>query len=167
MQYWYWRRGIMTTDIYLVCTLLVGGRGLCRYWAFASSPTMDKRRQEDLTLLQHIWINDKLPTFVRQIFEGSFLDDFSSRKFFNLGNKPIMNDDEVGEKFEELPHWGAGWLIDLKLFHKLGFPPAEGSSFTPISNLSRFTPFWLLSQKVMFTWNKMKKAKVICDKNGM
>ena len=61
-----------------------------------------------IPLSSSIFECDKLPTFVRQLFEGSFLDDFSSRKFFNLGNKPIMNDDEVGKKFEDLPHWGAG-----------------------------------------------------------
>ena len=89
-------------------------------------PPMDKRRQGDPTLLQHIWmwqidhICKENPMFVvREVF----LCDFSSRKFFNLGNKPIMNDDEVGKSLKSCPI--GRWLIDLKLFHKLGFPPSR------------------------------------------
>ena len=152
----------MHTASMLVCTLLGGD------WAFTTLPLMDKARQEDSSFpcSIYIWfwqIAHILKENLSQYLQGGF----TSRKFFNLGNKPIMNDDEVGKSLKSLAIGRSWWLIDLKLFHKLGFPPAEGSSFTPISNLSRFTPFWLLSQKVMFTWNKMKKAKVICDKNGM
>ena len=86
----------MTTDIYLVCTLLGGD------WAGIGHSA--SHGQEKTGGFCSIF--DKLCRFGKKIlayFQMEVSGDFSLRKFFNLGNKPIMNDDEVGKSLKSCP----------------------------------------------------------------
>ena len=113
----------MTTDIYLVCTLLGGD------WAGIGHSASHSHGQEKTGgFLQHIWQIDhiwkeNLGLFLKGRFQVIFLQ--GSFSIWAISQSWMMM---KWEKVWRVAPLGSWWLIDLRLFHKLGFP--QRSSFT-------------------------------------